>query len=551
MIVGIFLFTKNRVFIYMNTLIIICAVVVAMAALLLLISILTVIPFAIAFHIPTSHSVHKMSTKLQATTSSDTINTEQLLSTLIHAATHGAHTISTLADTARSGNIQFKEEGDARSALTIADTSAQRVIVSSILGAYPKLHIVGEEDESVEVGGTDYQYKLKSDLLMNYEWITRSDGKVDEPPPEELDMNLLTVFVDPLDGTREFVEGRLPNVQSLIGVTYKGTPLMGAVGLPFPTSNDNNSTEVLFGLVGKGIGKVCTKKNKDPLSEVNDIINYDVVPTMKQNKLSLSTSNLAKDDIRVSSGDSASVRSAVDLADKIFGGITHQKVGATGNKLLKIAEGTTTLSLLHTKTSLWDTAAPTAILNTIGGKVTDYFGEPLVYNTKELGNRLGVVASGPGSDHLHEDLVKNMRGNKKVLSILNGLDIENYSGLQCVDITRDLDGYLLTPDYFQQALGSSIEGATKSYYCPEDTAVRGLMSQACRVHLQPSGDTVFYKRIVFEHLDHARAKMKSAPHKLVRDVNSYKVEVSVEGIQSFQLNACIYISLILYASSTF
>ena len=52
-------------------------------------------------------------------------------------------------------------------------------------------------------------------------------------------MNVLTVFVDPLDGTREFVEGRLPNVQSLIGVTYKGTPLMGAVGLPFPTTNEN------------------------------------------------------------------------------------------------------------------------------------------------------------------------------------------------------------------------------------------------------------------------------------------------------------------------
>ena len=368
---------------------------------------------------------------------------------------------------------------------------------------------------------------MKNNLLVNYEWITRSDGKVGEPPPEESDINLLTVFVDPLDGTREFVEGRLPNVQSLIGVTYKGSPLMGAVGLPFPTTNDNNSTEVLFGLVGKGIGKVCTKtkKNKDPLSEVNDIINYDVVPTMKQNKLSLSTSNLAKDDIRVSSGDSASVRSAVDLAEKIFGGIKRQVVGATGNKLLKIAEGTTTLSLLHTKTSLWDTAAPTAILSALGGKVTDYFGEPLVYNTKELGNKMGVVASGPGSNHLHDELVKNMRGNKEVLSILKGLDIESYSGSQCVDITRDLDGYLLTPDYFQQAMGSSIEGI-KSYHSPEDTAVRGLMSIASRIHLQPSGDTVFYKRIVFEHLDHARAKMKSAPHKLVRDVNSYKVEVS-------------------------
>lgn len=515
----------------MKTLKVICAVVVEMAALLLLISILiTVIPFTSAFHIPTSHKVYKMSTKLQAS-SSDTINTEQLLSTLIHAATHGAHTISTLADTARSGNIQFKEEGDARSALTIADTSAQRVIVSSILGAYPNLHIVGEEDESVQVGGTDYQYALKSDLLVNYDWIKRNDGEADEPPPDELDMNLLTVFVDPLDGTREFVEGRLPNVQSLIGVTYKGTPLMGAVGLPFPTTNDNNSTEVLFGLVGKGIGKVCAKKNGNTLSEVNDIIN-DVVPKMNRQKLSLSTSNLAKDDIRVSSGDSASVRSAVDLADKIFGGIKRQVVGATGNKLLKIAEGTTTLSLLHTKTSLWDTAAPTAILSALGGKVTDYFGEPLIYNTKELGNRYGVVASGPGSNHLHDDLVKNMCGNKEVLSILNGLDIESFSGLQCVDITKDLDGYLLTPDYFQQAMGSSIEGTIKSYYCPEDSSVRGLMSHGCRVNLHPSGDTVFYKRIVFEHLDHARAKMKSAPHKLVRDVNSYKVEVSVEGIQS-------------------
>jgi len=398
------------------------------------------------------------------------------------------------------------------------------VIVSSILGSFPNLHIVGEEDESVEVD-TDYQYPLKSDLLVNYEWTTRNDGKVDEPAPEELDINLLTVFVDPLDGTREFVEGRLPNVQSLIGATYKGSPLMGAIGLPFPTTNDNNSTEVLFGLVGKGIGKVCTKKNENTLSEVNDIINY-IVPTMKQNILSLSTSNLAKDDIRVSSGDSASVRSAVDLADKIFGGITRQTFGATGNKLLKIAEGTTTLSLLHTKTSLWDTAAPTAILNALGGKVTDYFGEPLIYNTKELGNRYGVVASGPGSNHLHDELVKNMRGNKEVLSILKGLDIESYSGSQCVDITRDLDGYLLTPDYFQQAMGSSIEGTIMSYFCPEDTAVRGLMSEAGRLHLQPSGDTVFYKRIVFEHLDHARAKMKSASHKLVRDVNSYKVEVS-------------------------
>ena len=160
-------------------------------------------------------------------------------------------------------------------------------------------------------------------------------------------------------------------------------------------------------------------------SNENDIITCGV-PDFKQYQ--------DGDTIYVSSGDSPSVRSAVDLADTIFenkGGITRQVVGATGNKLLRVAHGSTTLSLLHTKTSLWDTAAPTAILEAMGGKVTDYFGEPLIYNTKELGNKMGVVASTPGARNEHDSIVKAMRGNKGVLSILKGgLDCTNYDGMQ-------------------------------------------------------------------------------------------------------------------------
>lgn len=455
---------------------------------------------------------NKMSkTKLQATTTTinqekETVHTEKFLSTLVHAATYGSHTILSLSDTARSGHIQFKEEGDARSALTIADTSAQRIIVSSILGSYPNLHIVGEEDESVEVD-VAYQRVLRDDILVGHEWTTANVEK--EQPPEYLNLAEVTVFVDPLDGTREFVEGRLSNVQSLIGVCYKGRPLMGAIGLPFPNEANGNSTEVVFGIIGKGIGKVCTKKDESE----NDIVTC-AVPDVKQYQ--------EGDTIFLSSGDSASVRSAVDLAHTIFeakGGIQQQVVGATGNKLIKVAQGSTVLSLLHTKTSLWDTAAPAAILESMGGHVTDYFGEPLVYNTKELGNKMGVVASAYGAKGEHDVLVKAMRGSKSILSILSGLNC-NFEGSQCVDITRDLDGYLLSNEYFECI------AKTESYHAPEDESVRGLMSNACRVHLQPSGDTVFYKRIVFEHLEHAREKMKTAPHKLVRDVNSYKVETS-------------------------
>lgn len=359
------------------------------------------------------------------------ISTEQLLSTLIHAAAHGSQTILSLSDIARNGSneIQFKEEGDARSALTVADTSAQRVIVSSILGSYPTLNIVGEEDESVEVS-IEFQKKLRDDLLACSDWTTNNNNiDIDKgqdtteppPPPAELDMSKLIVFVDPLDGTREFVEGRLENVQTLIGVVYKGVPLMGAIGLPFSatendddgkTSSSSSSIEIVFGLVGKGIGKMkmCNKNE-------NEIV---MCPPPQLNQYH------DGDTIYISTGDSSSVRPAVDLASKIFKskgvGISHQLMGATGNKLLKVAccvgpSNPTTLSLLHTKTSLWDTAAPTALLVALGGKVTDYFGEPLVYNPEKLGNRLGVVASAPGAKCEHGIIVEAFCGDEAILSL--------------------------------------------------------------------------------------------------------------------------------------
>ena len=43
----------------------------------------------------------------------------------------------------------------------------------------------------------------------------------------------MVVFIDPVDGTREFVEGRLNACQNLIGISYRGRAVAGVVGLPF------------------------------------------------------------------------------------------------------------------------------------------------------------------------------------------------------------------------------------------------------------------------------------------------------------------------------
>jgi len=105
------------------------------------------------------------------------------------------------------------------------------------------------------------------------------------------------------------------------------------------------------------------------------------------------------------------------------------------------------------------------------------------------------------------------------------------------DIVRDLDGNLLTKDYFATRMGIPTEDVG-SYVCPEEDAFRGFMSNACRVRLvTPGGDphptTAFYKRIVFASLDHAREKCLKSPFKLKRDVKSYHVVASF-----LQSNAC-------------
>ena len=482
------------------------------------------------------------------------ISTHSLLSTLIHCTLHGTQTISSIArgndNNNNGGNsslqIQYKVAGDARSALTVADTAAQRVIVSSLMKHWgaTKLNVVGEEDESVGVE-EESALVLEEGLIdrvgLKFYLPNNSDDDEEEIPPEMLDMKHLVLYVDPLDGTREFVEGRLDNVQCLIGACYKGKPIMGCCGLPFPTkksstkeeeegddAHGSTTTEVVYGLVGKGVGKAAM------LKESGEIVSCDL-PMMKR-------FHPGQDNVlSISSGDSSSIKPAVELAKEVFtlhlkksvggggGGATvqHQIVGASGNKILQVAYGKSTVCVQHDKTSLWDTAAPTAILASLGGKVTDYFGDPLIYDKMVLGNKLGVIASAPGAEEEHLLLVKAMRGDKKCLGILEkyGLNVQDdaVTTHQCVDIVRDLQGYPLPVQYFADKLNAP---DSTSYSCPESDAVRGLMSNACRIHLHPSGTTAFYKRIIFETLSHAREKMKSAPHKLVRDVNSYKVETS-------------------------
>jgi 3'(2'), 5'-bisphosphate nucleotidase len=60
---------------------------------------------------------------------------------------------------------------------------------------------------------------------------------------------------------------------------------------------------------------------------------------------------------------------------------------------------------VHTgsRTNVWDTCGPEAILNEAGGRMTDIFNKPLRYDGHELRNAHGLIAS---SGIIHDRVVR-------------------------------------------------------------------------------------------------------------------------------------------------
>jgi 3'-phosphoadenosine 5'-phosphosulfate (PAPS) 3'-phosphatase len=82
----------------------------------------------------------------------------------------------------------------------------------------------------------------------------------------------IIIFIDPMDGTREFVEGRIQNVQCLIGITYNGIPVAGAMGLPMV---HETQIEIAYGLISTKIMKKKKKKKKKKKDDNNDNVDDD------------------------------------------------------------------------------------------------------------------------------------------------------------------------------------------------------------------------------------------------------------------------------------
>ncbi|HMV47144.1 MAG TPA: 3'(2'),5'-bisphosphate nucleotidase CysQ [Blastocatellia bacterium] len=179
-------------------------------------------------------------------------------------------------------------------------------------------------------------------------------------------------MVDPMDGTKQFIE-RLDEFAVMIGLAIAGEPKLGVVYNP--------ATDKMY-YAAPGMGAFLEEKwTTKRLRVAAETDSAKLVAAMSRSHHSPTV-----DSIRARLGSTEMIRS-----------------GSVGLKMGLIAEGHAHI-YIHTgaRTNQWDTCGPEAILREAGGEVTDNLGEPLGYNTSEIRNQRGIIAT---CGAVHEEVV--------------------------------------------------------------------------------------------------------------------------------------------------
>jgi 3'(2'), 5'-bisphosphate nucleotidase len=226
-------------------------------------------------------------------------------------------------------DVQHKpEEGGP---VTLADERANAFIVDALERAFPGDEVVAEESPTPEAG---------------------------RPRPSRC------WFVDPVDGTAEFVD-RNGMFAVHIGLAVAGEAVAGVVYAP--------STDTLY---AGAVDGECVRE----AGGVRRTVRMAPAPEAGQLRLVVSRSHRSK--------KTELIREALGVGQVL-------EHGSVGLKCGLLAEGAADLYLHPSPRSYrWDSCAPEAIVRAAGGVLLDFAGQPYRYDQPELRNSRGILACG-------------------------------------------------------------------------------------------------------------------------------------------------------------
>jgi 3'(2'), 5'-bisphosphate nucleotidase len=237
--------------------------------------------------------------------------------------------------------VDFKGPADP---VTEADRRANALIVERLSQEFPGVPIVAEESPPEAFAG----YATKNEVF----------------------------FVDPVDGTNEFVE-RNPEFVVMIGLLQGHTPTLGVMHAP--------ALGVAWsGAVGKGAERVDATGARTAI-RVSD------------------TTELGAARL-VSSRSHRSAR--LDRALASLGSREVYTKGSAGLKGTEVAQGSADAHVAPFYAGKrWDACAAEALIVAAGGRVTDAYGDPLDYRAPGLANERGLVAT---NGRIHDAILKKL-----------------------------------------------------------------------------------------------------------------------------------------------
>lgn len=315
------------------------------------------------FYFTTSGSDESKAVLSSRTT--DEINLRKLLIASIVAAQKGGVQVVDVSNSLDFGELsKGKTKEGINDPVTQADFRSHCVMEHGLKSIFPELHIVSEEDslagKCLDLDGFSLDPTVVSESI--------------KLPDVNIHSSELTVWIDPLDATKEFTEHLFQYVTVMICIAHLGRPIIGIVHNPFEGRTiwawDNYA-------VSDDLYKVLKKENE---------IEEDPVVTIS----------------RSHSGDVQSfVRNAFGEKTRIL------SAAGAGFKVMQVLFSNATMYIHKTAIKKWDLCAGNAILNAVGGRMTDFNGKEINYtDDKSYKHDTGILAALSNQKHYLEKLKK-------------------------------------------------------------------------------------------------------------------------------------------------
>ncbi len=245
--------------------------------------------------------------------------------------------------------LRVEHKGDFDEPVTQADRTVNELIVRALRESFPEDGVLAEES-------VDTERRIGRERV----WM-----------------------IDPIDGTKGFIAGT-GDFAVQIGLAVEGRAALGVLYAP--------ATDVLY-WAARGHGSWVLR----PTSEAEGESRPERLRVSGETELA-----------RMRLAESRSHRGPrMDALVRALGVKAEVRSHSVGIKVGLLVERQADLYIhLSPKTKQWDTCAPEVVLAEAGGRMTDIWGGPLLYNTPDVLNRNGLVASNGAA---HENVIERMR----------------------------------------------------------------------------------------------------------------------------------------------